>query len=131
MTNPPITIPVPLTGTPEATGSLTALLKAMEANGLCTVQQAVMVTTPNAQVATLISSLLTSPKPTPNGKDEKPRRNVYHDPETGEDIHAVAMAHALKKANYPKGKRFTHAGKGTVEVAFNEEEDKFFLRKVA
>lgn len=120
MTNPPISIPVPLPDAPEKSAPLTAMLKNMEALGLVQVSQAVIVTTPNAQLATLLRGLVAPAQEAPPELG-KPRRNVYHDPETGEDIHAVAMAHALKKANYPKGKRFTHAGKGTVEVAFNEE----------
>lgn len=132
MTNPPISIPVPLPEAPEKSASLTAMLQHMEALGLVTVAPAMIVTTPNAQVASLLRGLITPPKPakaTPEG-DEKPKRNVYHDPETGEDIHAVAMAARLKKGSYPVGKRFSSRGKGLVEVDEDLEKDTFFLRKV-
>ena len=55
---------------------------------------------------------------------------MYRDAETGEEIHPVAMASVLKKATYPEGKRFTHTGKGQLEVALNAEENTFFLKKV-
>lgn len=132
MTNPPISIPVPLPEAPEKSASLTAMLQHMEALGLVTVAPAMIVTTPNAQVASLLRGLITPPKPAkaPPEGDEKPKRNVYHDPETGEDIHAVAMAARLKKEHYNVGKRFSSRGKGLVEVAFNRDSNSYFLQRV-
>lgn len=132
------TIPIPLPENPEASGTLTRLLQAMEANGLCVVKQAVIVETESWNTYRLIEEVLTPPEPATedptqqekNGHANGHKRNVYHDPETGKDIHPVAMAAALKKATYPEGKRFTHTGKGQVEVALNAEESTFFPKKV-
>lgn len=129
-------IPVPLPENPEASGTLTRFLQAMEATGLCRVKQAVIVETENWNAYQIIDDLMNPPKPATEHapKEEKnghaPKHNVYHDPETGKDIHPVAMAAALKKATYPEGKRFTHTGKGQLEVALNAVENVFFLRKV-
>lgn len=129
------TIPIPLPENPEASGTLTRLLQAMEANGLCVVKQAVIVETESYNTYRLIDEILTQPKPSEkppeNGNaNGQARRNVYFDLETGKEIHAVAMASALKKAKYPEGKRFTHTGVGLMEVALNADENIFFLRKV-
>lgn len=130
MTNPPITIPVPLPDTPEKSAPFTAMLKNMETLGLIQVTQAVIVTTPNATAATLIRSLLTSPAPQLPEGDEKPKRNVYRDLETDEEFTAQAMGRKLNKSFFEVGKRFSHHGNGLLEVVYDFENDKQFLRKV-
>lgn len=135
------TIPIPLPENPEASGTLTRFLQAMEATGLCRVKQAVIVETENWNAYQVIDDLINPPEPKApdepkaekNGHAQNNQNpgNVYTDPETGETIKAQAMGARLRFQKYPVGKRFTHLGPGFMEVAQDLDTERYYLRQVA
>lgn len=132
------TIPIPLPENPEASGTLTRLLQAMEANGLCVVKQAVIVETESWNTYRLIEEVLTPPEPILAEEEEKngqknkathANENVYKDPDTNETYSKSKMAAMLRFRNVAIGKYFRHQGEGLM-VVFETDEGKLALRKV-
>jgi hypothetical protein len=132
------TIPIPLPDNPEKTGTLTSLLRALEANGLCIVHQAVIVETDNRNTYRLIEELIQPPEsvqPAKNGKTPVKKRsfvnsNVYTDPATGEEYSNHRLKTKLTRGNFALGQQFSHQGEGLLEVYRDLATNKLQLRKV-
>jgi len=138
------TIPIPLPDNPEKTGALTSLLRALEANGLCIVHQAVIVETQNRNTYRLIAELIqppdpvrgqVRPSPAKNGKAPVKKSsvgqpNVYTDPATGEEFSNHRLKTRLARGIFALGQQFSHQGEGLLEVYRDPATNKLQLRKV-
>lgn len=140
------TIPIPLPENPEASGTLTRLLQAMEANGLCVVKQAVIVETESWNTYRLIEEMLMPPEPEPkqapvvvrvplaNGdSDPDSANNEYRIVKTNQIITVGKLRQDLRFKRLEVGTQLmktTKNGEALMEV-FVSEEGKYALRKVA
>lgn len=140
------TIPIPLPENPEASGTLTRLLQAIKANGLCVVKQAVIVETESWNTYRLIEEVLAPPEPeikqTPvvvrvplpngeNGTHANGQENEYRIVATGQAITVGKLRQDLRFKRIEVGTQLlktTKNGEAVMEV-FVSEDGEYALRK--